>query len=58
LIKKCLLFLLLLFVVGSVSAVPDYTIDETDFENTTHIGTYDVFVFINESGEYNVTADL
>jgi parallel beta-helix repeat protein len=58
LIKKCLLFLLLLFVVGSVSAVPDYTIDETDFENTTHIGTYDVFVFINESGEYNVTADF
>ncbi|MBA2858259.1 parallel beta-helix repeat protein [Methanococcus maripaludis] len=55
-IKKCLLFLLLLFALGSVNAV------DINYSNPTDVnidGTdYHVFALINESGEYTVTADF
>ncbi|MBA2850818.1 hypothetical protein HNP86_000949 [Methanococcus maripaludis] len=55
-IKKCLLFLLLLFALGSVNAV------DIDYSNPTDVnidGTdYHVFALINESGEYTVTANF
>ncbi|MBA2853289.1 parallel beta-helix repeat protein [Methanococcus maripaludis] len=58
-IKKCLFLFLLLLAVGSVSAVPDYTINETDFENPGYTWfTYHAFVIITEPGEYTVTADF
>ncbi|AVB75624.1 NosD domain-containing protein [Methanococcus maripaludis] len=55
-IKKCLLFLLLLFALGSVNAV------DIDYSNPTDVnidGTdYHVFALINESGDYKVTVDF
>ncbi|MBM7408810.1 NosD domain-containing protein [Methanococcus maripaludis] len=55
-IKKCLLFLLLLFALGSVNAV------DINYSNPTDVninGTdYHVFALINESGEYTVTANF
>ncbi|AVB76280.1 NosD domain-containing protein [Methanococcus maripaludis] len=60
-IKKVLFLFLLLLAVSSVSAV-DYTINETDFENQTDVDmagyTYHAFIVINESGEYQVTANF
>ncbi|MBB6496045.1 NosD domain-containing protein [Methanococcus maripaludis] len=55
-IKKCLLFLLLLFALGSVNAV------DINYSNPTDVnidGTdYHVFALINESGDYKVTVDF
>ncbi|MBA2853037.1 parallel beta-helix repeat protein [Methanococcus maripaludis] len=56
-IKKCLLFLLLLFAVGSVNAV-----DITGYSSQTDVDidsyTYHAFVVIDEPGEYVVKADF
>ncbi|MBA2846666.1 hypothetical protein HNP88_000850 [Methanococcus maripaludis] len=55
-IKKCLLFLLLLLALESVNAV------DIDYSNPTDVnidGTdYHVFALINESGVYTVTTDF
>ncbi|MBA2860909.1 NosD domain-containing protein [Methanococcus maripaludis] len=56
-IKKCLLFLLLLLAVGSVNAIEisDYS-SQTDVDIDGY--TYHAFVVIDEPGEYVVTADF
>ncbi|MBA2852758.1 nitrous oxidase accessory protein NosD [Methanococcus maripaludis] len=56
-IKKCLLFLLLLLAVGSVNAI-----EISDYSNQTDVDmggwTAHAFVVIDEPGEYVVTADF
>ncbi|MBA2860809.1 NosD domain-containing protein [Methanococcus maripaludis] len=56
-IKKCLLFLLLLLAVGSVSAIE---ISDYSYQTDVDMGgwTAHAFVVIDEPGEYVVTADF